>query len=147
MQIIFARSLTHKALTPAPGAYKPEGVKPQKEARAPAYSMGARTETRGQDNTPAPTCYNVGNTVGSKTTTLQSSPSHSMGARAKMGTFFAIFICLFIVFYWLKNTSEFVRNFLKFGPKSRVWCWGVMVHGWSCGVMLCACSRVVCACS
>jgi len=73
--------------TPAPGAYKPEGVKPQKEARAPAYSMGTRTETRTKDNTPAPTSYNLGSTVGAKTSTLLTSPAHSMGAKTLKGSF------------------------------------------------------------
>jgi len=73
--------------TPAPGAYKPEGVKPPKEARAPAYSMGARTDIRGSDVTPAPTTYNLGNTVGSKTATLVTNPAHSMGGRTSKGGF------------------------------------------------------------
>jgi hypothetical protein len=72
--------------TPAPGAYKPEGVKPLKEARAPAYSMGARTDIRGSDVTPAPTTYNLGNTVGSKTATLVTNPAHSMGGRTSKGS-------------------------------------------------------------
>jgi hypothetical protein len=72
-------------MTPAPGAYKSETVKPLKEARAPAYSMGARTDLRKTDVTPAPTSYALGTTVGSKTATLNTSPAHSMAARTKKG--------------------------------------------------------------
>lgn len=50
--------------------------------------MGTRTETRSKDNTPAPTSYNLGSTVGAKTSTLLTSPAHSMGGRTLKGSLF-----------------------------------------------------------
>lgn len=102
-----------QAETPAPGAYKSENVHPQKEPKAPAYSMGARTEQRTNDVTPAPTSYNLGNTVGSKTSTLTSAPSVSISGRTTKGIYYGLVFAvlnhdrvLFIALFILSSLSS-----------------------------------------
>jgi hypothetical protein len=91
--------------SPAPGAYSPERTAPLNEARAPAYSMGARTTLRKRDTTPGPNNYNLpvsclllllysllalANSLLlllPSQTLLGHAPAYSMTARSKIGSF------------------------------------------------------------
>ncbi|XP_013390616.1 outer dense fiber protein 3 [Lingula anatina] len=67
--------------TPGPGAYNCDKVKPVKERKAPAYSIGLRTRYRPTDNIPAPNSYSVPSTLGSKVPDKRGNPSFTMTAR------------------------------------------------------------------
>ncbi len=105
-----------QAETPAPGAYKPEGVHPQHETKAPQYSMAARTAIRTNDVTPAPTTYNLGTTVGAKTPMVGNAPSHSMAGRTKNGVCVYIYVCMYVyvcvhISLSLTNTHSLTLSF------------------------------------
>lgn len=72
--------------TPAPGAYAPEKVHPQRERRAPAYSIGGRIAPRKKDNNPSPGTYTVPSLIGNKTT-KNAAPSYTMAGRSNRGGF------------------------------------------------------------
>lgn len=62
--IISSSSSIEPYKTPAPGIYRPERVHPQREPRAPSYSMSNRTRFRKGEPCPAPNTYTLPPLVG-----------------------------------------------------------------------------------
>jgi hypothetical protein len=65
---------------PAPDAYGVEKIPPLNEAKAPSFTMGARTRLRKKDVTPSPNTYTLQTYVG-------ETPKYSMPGRSKIGGF------------------------------------------------------------
>jgi len=71
-------TLTDLFQTPAPGAYNPEKVHPQRERKAPRWSLGVRTRFRKCDQNPAPSNYKLPPVLGPSQASRTSAPSYSM---------------------------------------------------------------------